>query len=89
MNFKQVVKIYIKMCTTSRHLFSSGGGGGLVTKSCPTLGTPWTEEPDRLYIVYEILQARILEWVAISHYLVVDYVNCFSYHLIAYLLVII
>ena len=23
-------------------------GGGLVSKSCPTLVTPWTEEPDRL-----------------------------------------
>ena len=38
------------MCTTSRHLFSSGGGG-LVTKSCPTLATPRTEEPDRLQSV--------------------------------------
>ena len=25
-----------------------GGGGGLVAKSCPTLATPWTEEPGRL-----------------------------------------
>ena len=24
------------------------GGGGLVAESCPTLGTPWTEEPGRL-----------------------------------------
>ena len=24
------------------------GGGGLVAKSCPTLATPWTEEPGRL-----------------------------------------
>ena len=23
-------------------------GGGLVAKSCPTLATPWTEEPDWL-----------------------------------------
>ena len=23
-------------------------GGGLVTKLCPTLATPWTEEPSRL-----------------------------------------
>ena len=25
--------------------YSPAGGGGLVTKSCPTLATPWTEEP--------------------------------------------
>jgi len=25
------------------------GGGGLVAKSCPTLATLWTEEPDRLH----------------------------------------
>ena len=30
-------------------------GGGLVTKSCLTLVTPWT-----------VAKARILEWVAIS-----------------------
>ena len=76
------------MCTTSRHSFSSGGGG-LVTKSCPTLAIPWTKEPGRQATVHEILQARILGWIAISHSLVVDYVNCFLYRLIAYLLVII
>ena len=26
----------------------SGDGGGFVAKSCPTLMTPWTEEPGRL-----------------------------------------
>ena len=42
----------------------SGGGGGLVTKSCPIL----CDHRDRLpgSSVHEILQARILEWVAIS-----------------------
>ena len=38
-----------------------GGGGGLVTKSCPTLATPWTvacQAPIR-----GILQANILQWV--------------------------
>ena len=38
--------------------------GGLVTKSCPTLVTPWTvacQAPLR-----GILQARLLEWVAVS-----------------------
>ena len=34
----------------------------LVAKLCLTLATPWTEEPGRL----QIIQARILEWVAIS-----------------------
>ena len=42
-----------------------GGGGGLVAKSCLTLVTPWTVSPPGSP-VHEILQARILEWVAIS-----------------------
>ena len=40
------------------------GGGGLVTKLCPTLVTPWTNPPGTS--VRGISQARILEWVAIS-----------------------
>ena len=41
------------------------GGGGLVTKSCPTLCDPLDySRPGSS--VHEILQARILEWVAIS-----------------------
>ena len=39
-------------------------GGGLVTKSCPTLVTPWTiahQAP-----LHGIFQARVLEWVTIS-----------------------
>ena len=42
-----------------------GGGGGLVTKLCPTLATPWTvacQAPLNM----GILQARILKCVAIS-----------------------
>ena len=35
-------------------------GGGLVTKSCLTLETPWT------VACHGIFQARILEWIAIS-----------------------
>ena len=42
---------------------ADGGCGSLGAKSCPTHATPWTEEPGRLQ---GILQARILEWVAIS-----------------------
>ena len=34
-------------------------GSGLLPKSCPNLVTQWT-------VAYEISQARILEWVAIS-----------------------
>ena len=34
-------------------------GRGLVTKSCPTLVTPWT-------VACKASQARILEWVAFS-----------------------
>ena len=42
-----------------------GGGGGLVAESCPTLATPWTVACQAL-LVHGILQARMLEWVAIS-----------------------
>ena len=41
------------------------GGGGLVAKLCPTFETPWTvacQAP----LSMGILQAKILEWVAIS-----------------------
>ena len=41
------------------------GGGDVVTKSCPTLATPWTGNLPGCS-VHGILQARILEWVAIS-----------------------
>ena len=50
----------------SRILCSSGhGDGGLVTKSCSTLATPWTVGPPGSS-VHGIFQARILEWIAIS-----------------------
>ena len=42
---------------------TSAGGGGLVAKSCLTLVTPWTvalQAP----LSMGILQARILEWIA-------------------------
>ena len=39
-------------------------GGGLITKSRPTLETPWTAA--RQAPLHGILQARILEWVAMS-----------------------
>ena len=41
------------------------GGGGLVTKSCLTLEMPMDYSPSDSS-VHGILQARILEWVAIS-----------------------
>ena len=37
---------------------------GLVAKSCPTLATPWRSLPGSS--VHGILQARMLEWVAVS-----------------------
>ena len=40
-------------------------GGALVTWSCSTLTTPWTVAFQTL-LSMGILQARILEWVAIS-----------------------
>ena len=49
----------------SKNITHFSAGGGLVTKSCPILATPWTEYlPDSS--VHGILQARILEWAAIS-----------------------
>ena len=41
-----------------------GTGGGLVTKLCLTLATPWTSLPGSF--IHGISQTRILEWVAIS-----------------------
>ena len=46
-------------------IYTHCGDGGLVAKSCPTLATPCTvacQAP----LSMEILQARILNWVAIS-----------------------
>ena len=37
-------------------------GVGLVARLCPTFATPWTVASS----VHGILQARILDWVAIS-----------------------
>ena len=45
-------------------IFKIGVGGGLVAKSCLTLVTPWTVACQAL-LSMKILQARILEWVAI------------------------
>ena len=39
------------------------GGGGLVTKLCPTLATPYSPPCS---FVHGIFHARILKWVAIS-----------------------
>ena len=41
------------------------GGGGVVTKLCPTIWDPMDCSPPGSS-VHEILQARISEWVAIS-----------------------
>ena len=41
-------------------------GGGLAAKSCLTLATPWTVCSLPGSSVHGILQARIVEWVAIS-----------------------
>ena len=43
----------------------SHGGGGLVTQSCLTLVTPWTVAR-QAPLSMGIVQARTLEWVAIS-----------------------
>ena len=43
-----------------------GCGGGFVAESCPTLAIPWTVCNLPGSSVQGILQARVLEWVAIS-----------------------
>ena len=57
---------YIKAiyCHPAYLTYMLGGGGGLVTKSCPTLMTPRTATCQAS--VHWILQARILELTAIS-----------------------
>ena len=57
-------KLEIKQKNTI--IVAIGGGGGLVAKLCPMLATPWTVCSLPGYSVHGILQARILEWVAIS-----------------------
>ena len=56
------------VCAPVQTGYGSGfrlGGGGLVTKSCPTIATPWAL-PLQVPLSIGFLQARILEWVAIS-----------------------
>ena len=43
------------------------GGGGLVAKSCPTLAIPCTVALPGSS-VHGILQARVLEWIAIEDF---------------------
>ena len=57
-------KVLATQIWTSRTL-SQNGCGGLVTKSCLTLGTPWTGSLPGSS-VHRILQPRILGWVASS-----------------------
>ena len=49
----------------NNNLRYADGGGIFVAKSCPTLGTLWTDCSLSGSSVHGILQARILEWVAI------------------------
>ena len=58
-----VVTLRLTCFTECGILIPSGGGGDLVTKSCPTLATPCSP---LVSSVHGIFQARILEWVAIS-----------------------
>ena len=41
------------------------GGGGIVTKSCPTLSDPMDCSPPD-FSIHGIFQARVLEWGAIA-----------------------
>ena len=57
-NSEFIIYMYTYVCTY-------GGFGGLVTKSCLTLATPWTvahQAPRSM----AILQEKILKWIAIS-----------------------
>ena len=55
-----VREVVPKKCTEQKREFREGGSKVKVTQSCPTLCNPMD------YTVHEFLQARILEWVAIS-----------------------
>ena len=59
-SLKQNMAFLPSMCPSEQIV-----GGGLVTKSCPTLVTPMDCSPPGSS-VHEISQARILEWVAIQ-----------------------
>ena len=74
--FTRAKNIHILLLGPSAHFFLPslstkslgalfGGGDGLVTKLCPTLATPMDCSPSGFFLP-AILQARILEWVAIS-----------------------
>ena len=52
------------------HSKCSVNGGGFIAKSRPTLLTPWTVCSLPGSSVHGILQARVLEWVAISFFIV-------------------
>ena len=54
-----------KLLRCKLHFTNDRGGGGLVAKSCLTLCDPMDCSPQGSS-VHGILQARILEWVAIS-----------------------
>ena len=62
-NFGGLWRQFLDKIYLQRLLFS--GGGGLVAKCCPTLCDPMDSSLPGSS-VHGILQARILEWVAIS-----------------------
>ena len=64
------------------------GGGGLVSKLYQTFVTPWTVCSPPGSSVHGILQARVLEWVAIPFSKGMDLPDPYiqiSYHCVVYL----
>ena len=62
------------MCSI-KNLHIWHGGGGLVTKSCLTLATPWTVAQQAPLSV-EMSQAGILAWIAISFSIIYSIEQC-------------
>ena len=70
-----IYNIYTYVFTCDMYKYTSGGG--LVAKSCPT--RDFMDRGAWQTTVYEILQARILEWVAISFSKIYKYMHINKY----------
>ena len=65
LHFPKLAMLSTFACTFG-HLCVFFGAGGLVTKLCLTLATPWTLCSLTGSCIHGIFQAKLLEWVVIS-----------------------